>query len=194
MELIKSRIIKGEKVFVTNKNEIVGQGRRTIKDGSSFTHLIKIGDVKNISSLTYGNVNSTVQMMSSIIEKYHYQVNDLANFLRKDTELETCKSIWNFVFNHVQYKRDRTDREQLSTPARIWLNREKEGTPSDCDDHTVLVGSLLYCLGIPFLIRIAGYDGNSFSHVYPVTQSNICVDTVLHAFNKEAYYTNFTLD
>ena len=190
MELINSRIIKGEKVFITSKNEIVGQGRRTIRDGSSFTHLIKIEDVKNTSSLTYGNVDNTVQMMCSIIEKYHYQVNDLANFLKKDTELETCKSIWNFVFNHVQYKRDRADREQLSTPARIWLNREKEGTPSDCDDHTVLVGSLLYCLGIPFKIRIAGYDGNPFSHVYPVTQSNICVDTVLHAFNKEAYYTS----
>jgi hypothetical protein len=189
MEIIESRIIEGEKVFMTSKNEIVGQGRRSIKDGSPYTRLIKIEDVKNTSSLTYGNVDNTVQMMCSIIEKYHYQVTDLANFLRKGTELETCKSIWNFVFNHVQYKRDRVDREQLSTPARIWLNREKEGTPSDCDDHTVLVGSLLYCLGIPFKIRIAGYDGKPFSHVYPVTQSNICVDTVLHAFDKEAFYT-----
>lgn len=190
MEIVKGCIRNGKKVFVTSKGETVGQGRRTIKDGSKFNHLIKIEDVKNTSSLTYGNVNDTVHLMKGIIEKYHYQVDALAKYLRGKTELETCESIWNFVFHHIQYKRDRVDREQLSTPARLWLNRSKTGTPSDCDDHSLFIGALLYCLGIPFKIRIAGYDGKPFSHVYIVTKSNICIDTVLHAFNKEAQFTS----
>jgi hypothetical protein len=190
MEIVKDQILKGRKVFVSKNGKVIGQGRRTIKDGSKFTHLIKIEDVKYTSSLTYGNVNDTVHMMNDIIEKYHYQVADLALFLKKDTESATCKSIWDFVFNHIQYKRDLVEREQLSSPARLWLNREKEGTPSDCDEHAIMCGSLLYCLGIPFKIRIAGYDGKPFSHVYVVTQSDICIDTVLHAFDKEAFYTS----
>jgi len=189
MEIVKSKRHNGVKVFVSKNGNIIGQGRRAIKDGSKFDHLIRLDDAKHTSSLTYGNVDKTVQIMNEIIEKYHYQVADLAKTLEGNSELETCKNVWDFVFNHIQYKRDKVDKETLSVPARIWLNRSKESTPSDCDEHTVFCGALLYCLGIPFKIRIAGYDGNAFSHVYLVTQSDICVDTVLHAFNKEAYFT-----
>jgi hypothetical protein len=69
------------------------------------------------------------------------------------------------------------------------LNRSTPNTPTDCDDHSIFVGSLLYCLGIPFCIRIAGYAGNGYSHVYVVAGS-VCIDTVLHKFNCEAEYTS----
>jgi hypothetical protein len=151
---------------------------------------VNTSDVALKSSLTYGNVNDTVNLMQDIIRKNHQQVSKLAQYLKRDTELKTCESIWNFVFNHIQYKRDIVGREQLSTPARLWLNRSTPNTPSDCDDHSTFIGSLLYCLGIPFKIRIAGYDGRPFSHVYIVTKSNICVDTVLHRFNCEAEYSS----
>jgi len=190
MEIVKSKILNDEKVFISNAGKIIKQGRRPIKQGVRFNKLVNTSDVRFTSSLTYGNVDDTVKIMTDIIKKYHYQVKDLAMYLKCDTKLKTCKNVWEFVFNHIQYKRDKVGVEQLSTPARIWLNRSTEGTPSDCDDHSIFVGSLLYCLGIPFKIRIAGYDGNNFSHVYIIAEGDICIDTVLYAFNTEASYSS----
>lgn len=190
MEIVKAHKINGQQVFKAKNGEIIRQGRRQIKSGNSYNRLVNTSDVQFASSLTYGNVDKTVSLMTELIQNYHYQLNDLARYLQRDTELNTCKAIWEFVFNHIQYKHDKAGVEQLTSPARIWLNRSTEGTPSDCDDHSIFVGSLLFCLGIPFKIRIAGYEGKNFSHVYIVTKSNICIDTVLHAFNKEAYYTS----
>lgn len=190
MEIVQATRVRGQQVFKTKTGQIIKQGRRPVKSGSSYNHLVNTSDVQFTSSLTYGNVDKTVKLMAEIIENYHYQLKDLALHLKRDTELQTCKAVWDFVFNHIQYKRDKVGIEQLTTPARIWLNRSTEGTPSDCDDHSIFVGSLLYQLGIPFTIRIAGYEGKKFSHVYIVTKGNICLDTVLHAFNKEAFYTS----
>ena len=176
-------------VFRTAKGEEISQGVRAIKNGSEYSHLIDTSDVKFTSSFSNGGVDDTVHMICKIIKNNHNQVSDLANFLEKSTRFQTLESIWNFVFNHIQYKNDKKGVEQLSTPARIWLNRSTPNTPSDCDDHTIFVGSLLYCLGIPFTIRIAGYEGKPFSHVY-IVSGNVCIDTVLHRFNCEAEYSS----
>lgn len=190
MEIVHGTRYRGEQVFTDKRGKIIKQGRRQVKSGNNFNHLVNTSDVQFTSSLTYGNVDKTVKLMIDLIEKYHYQLSKLAKYLQKDTDLKTCEAVWNFVFNHIQYKNDKAGLEQLTIPARIWLNRSTEGTPSDCDDHSVFVGALLYCLGIPFHIRIAGYGGKPFSHVYIIAKNDICIDTVLHAFNKEAFYTS----
>ena len=180
---------RGSVVFRTSKGELVKQGARTIQSGIRFSKLIDTSKVKFTSSFSEGGVDETVKIMCEIIKKHHLQVYKLAKHLEKPTKLETLQAIWDFVFNHIQYKNDKKGVEQVSTPARIWLNRSTPNTPSDCDDHSIFVGSLLYCLGIPFSIRIAGYEGKPYSHVYIVV-GDVCIDTVLHRFNHEAQYTS----
>ncbi|MBI9058381.1 MAG: hypothetical protein JEZ01_11520 [Labilibaculum sp.] len=180
---------QGNVAFQTQGGEIVNQGVRGIKDGNKYDHLIKTNEVKFTSTFTEGTVEDTVSIMCEIIKNHHSQVSELANYLKKENKAKTLESIWDFVFNHIQYKRDLATVEQLSTPARIWLNRSTPNTPTDCDDHSIFVGSLLYCLGIPFSIRMAGYDGKAYSHVYIIAGS-VCIDTVLHKFNCEAEYTS----
>jgi hypothetical protein len=180
----------GVRSFVTSSGVIVGQGIRTIKNGLQFNHLIDTSGVTFTSSFTEGGVNDTVLKIKEIIQNNHLQVSELAKTLKRNSLTESCEAIWNFVFHHIQYKHDKVGVEQLSTPARIWLNRSTPNTPSDCDDHTIFCGSLLYCLGIPFSIRISGYDNKPFSHVYVVVEDSICIDTVLHRFNVEAPFTS----
>lgn len=180
---------KGETAFRTSKGLLVNQGVRRIQSGGQYDHLIDTKSVQFTSTFTEGTVDDTVLMICELIRKHHGQVQALAGYLKKDSRIKTMESIWDFVFHHIQYKRDKVGVEQLSTPARIWLNRSTPNTPSDCDDHTVFVGSLLYCLGIPFTIRIAGYEGKAFSHVYVIC-GDVCIDTVLHRFNCEAKYTS----
>lgn len=174
--------------FQTSKGETIGQGVRTIQTGRKFDHLINTSEVSFKSTLTQGDVNTTVDLMCEIIKENHNQVRALAEHLKASTREKTLQNIWDFVFNHIQYKRDKQGVEQLTVPARIWLNRSTPNTPSDCDDHSIFIGSLLYCLNIPFSIRIAGYENNPFSHVY-IVSGGICIDTVLHKFNCEADYT-----
>jgi len=180
----------GVRSFMTPSGVIVGQGIRTIKNGLEFNHLIDTSGVTFTSSFSQGGVNDTVLKIKEIIQDNHAQVSELAKTLKRNSLHDTCEAVWDFVFNQIQYKRDKVGVEQLSTPARIWLNRSTPNTPSDCDDHTIFCGSLLYCLGIPFSIRIAGYDNNPFSHVYIVVDDSICIDTVLHRFNVEAPFTS----
>ncbi|WP_461632035.1 hypothetical protein [Labilibaculum euxinus] len=180
---------KGETAFRTSTGLLVNQGVRRIQSGDQYDHLIDTKSVQFTSTFTEGTVEDTVLMMCELIRKHHGQVKALADFLKKESRIKTLESIWDFVFHHIQYKRDKVGVEQLSTPARIWLNRSTPNTPSDCDDHTVFVGSLLYCLGIPFTIRIAGYGGKPYSHVYVIC-GDVCIDTVLHRFNCEAKYTS----
>lgn len=190
METISKTTNKnGDVAFRTSKGLLVNQGVRRIQSGVQYDHLIDTKSVQFTSTFTEGTVEDTVLMIGELIRKHHGQVQALASYLKKDSRIKTLESIWNFVFHHIQYKRDTPGVEQLSTPARIWLNRSTPNTPSDCDDHTVFVGSLLYCLGIPFTIRIAGYGGNPYSHVYVIC-GDVCIDTVLHRFNCEAEYTS----
>ncbi|MCZ4693882.1 hypothetical protein DWB61_03760 [Ancylomarina euxinus] len=180
----------GVRSFMTSSGVIVGQGNRTIKNGLEFNHLIDTSGVTFTSSFSEGGVNDTVLKIREIIQNNHEQVSQLAKTLKRNSLVETCGAVWDFVFHHIQYKSDKVGVEQLSTPARIWLNRSTPNTPSDCDDHTIFCGSLLYCLGIPFSIRIAGYDNKPFSHVYIVVSDSICIDTVLHRFNVEAPFSS----
>ncbi|WP_372640185.1 hypothetical protein [Ancylomarina sp.] len=180
----------GVRSFMTSSGVIVGQGKRTIKNGLECNHLIDTSGVTFTSSFTEGDVNDTVLKIKEIIKNNHGQVSQLAKVLKRNSLIETCEAVWDFVFHHIQYKSDKVGVEQLSTPARIWLNRSTPNTPSDCDDHTIFCGSLLYCLGIPFSIRIAGYDNKPFSHVYIVAEDSICIDTVLHRFNVEAPFSS----
>ena len=180
----------GIRVFKDSKGNEIGQGVRPIKSGREYDKFIKTSNAKLTSSFSEGGVSDTVNEIRRIIKAHHFEVSELAEQLKRASTFQTCKSVWDFVFHHIQYKRDNPSIEQLSTPARIWLNRSTPNTPSDCDDHTIFVGSLLYCLNIPFKIRIAGYDGNSFSHVYIIVNDRICLDTVLHRFNCEANYSS----
>jgi len=186
---VKAITNKGERFYQLPTGGLIGQGVRNTKAGNEFNHLVDISNLQYKSSFQEGGVNETVAQMAKIIREHHQELKDLAKTLEKTSKFETCKSVWNFIFPHIQYKRDKQGVEQLCTPARIWQNRNTPNTPTDCDDHSIFIGALLYCLGIPFTIRIAGYDGKPFSHVYIVVD-DICIDTVLHQFNCEAIYSS----
>jgi hypothetical protein len=40
--------------------------------------------------------------------------------LRRSSTLDTCKAIWDFIYDYVQYKLDKRGLEQLRRPARSW--------------------------------------------------------------------------
>lgn len=84
----------------------------------------------------------------------------VSDLLQKDYRTE-AERVHAFVRDQIRYTRDVAGVETLHTAPQIL--RQRQG---DCDDKTVLIGSLLQAIGHRVRLVAIGY-GRAFSHVYP---------------------------
>ncbi len=172
---------------------LVASTKRSIKPGTQYDALISSAvEGKEVELLASGDVHDTIRLMKRIVSKTKSQTSKLAAKLKGDSREATCRNVWNFCYNHIQYKKDHPLREQLRTPARTWHDR-KAGV--DCDCYSIFISSLLTNLSIPHGFRMAAYKGD-FQHVYVVVpasgskvnaarDSYIVIDPVVNKFNYE---------
>ncbi len=158
--------------------------RRNIKSGSQYNALIPKA---NCDSTNLGNgKNNTiegVEFMASVVEKYDHQVKKLAKKLKKSSVKASVDSVFNFLYNHVQYQAD-GELQRLLSPACAWKKR-REGI--DCKSYTIFAVSLLKNMGINSIIRQIkqpGFYNDMFTHVYTVVPANQDEKT-----NPTEYYT-----
>jgi hypothetical protein len=166
---------------------LVASHTREIKPGNEFNKYFPAADVKNHTVNPDGNVRDTVGIMLDMVITYKNDTKSIAPLFKGKTLEETCRNIWHFAYNHIQYKLDKDGVEQLRRPARTWHDRV---TGVDCDCFSIFVGSILYNLGINFRFRITKY-GAGWQHVYvvvPEGKRNIVIDCVLDKFNEEKPY------
>jgi len=166
---------------------LVAVGPRNIRSGAEYNKLFLTPDFERTVLKSDGTIDETVFLMGSYIKKYHSDTAKIAQMLKGTTLQDTCRNVWNFVYQHIQYKLDKQGEEQLRRPALLWAMRHSGG---DCDCMTIFVCSILYNLKIPFKIRITKYDGKSyFQHVYPIVPYNISgyytIDCVVSQFDYE---------
>ena len=111
-------------------------------------------------------LHHTINLIKSLVSETKNDTRIIAPILKgKDLE-ETCRKIWNFVYQHIRYRKDEAGIEQVRRPSRTWADRY-EGV--DCDCYTVFISSILSNLKIPHKVRITKYGGKShFQHIYPV--------------------------
>ncbi len=177
-------------------------GPRNTQNGKRFNHLIKKANGQD-TFIKNGNVIETVESCIDIIGTHFREVEELASNLQGDSLKETCRNIFNFSYNYLQYHKDDDGTEQLRTPSRSWLDGQikfkqkgKSESGIDCDDYSIFVGSLLKCLGIPFKLRITKYDGKkNFQHIYVIVpavgdfEDEIVIDPVLSKFDYQKPYS-----
>ncbi len=171
-------------------------GKRSIKDGSQYAkYFTEKPEGNEVQLLADGDVYDTLKLMKQLVDKTLSQTKAISKALKGSSTEETCKNVWNFLYQNVQYKKDHALREQLRTPARSWRDRK---TGIDCDCYSIFISSILTNLGIAHSFRMAAYKGD-FQHVYVVvpkgggalnTRSNYYViDPVVDRFNYEVPYT-----
>lgn len=167
---------------------LVASHKRTIKSGAEYNPYFDTSAVvgKEVELNAEGTVYDTLKLMQKVVRDTLPQTKKIAKKLKASSEEQTCKNIWNFLYNNIQYKKDNPLREQLRTPIRSWKDRT---TGIDCDCYAIFASSILTNLGIPHSFRMAGYKGADFQHVYVVTKSGIVIDPVLDAFNQEAPFS-----
>lgn len=166
---------------------LVAYGRRDIKDGSKYDRLFPKTPGQYTIVNADGNLKDTVNKMKHIIKVYHKDTQKIAAELRDKNLDKTCKNIFDFCYNHIQYKLDKDGVEELRRPARAWQDRE---SGIDCDCFSIFISSILTCLGIDHKIRITKYDGD-WQHVYVVVpkkslngeSKEIIIDPVLDTYD-----------
>lgn len=72
-------------------------------------------------------------------------------------------ALFNYVREHVRYTSDTFGVETFQKAGRT-LQLKK----GDCDDLSILLGSLLQSIGYPVILRVVGLGGNYYQHVYVV--------------------------
>lgn len=169
--------------------------RPVIEDAAEYDALIPQAKGEEIL-VKNGGVKDTVNIMTDIINRYSYQTKKLAAKLAKDSGYaktknldDLCRHIWDFVYNHIQYKLDEAGREQLRQPARAWADRF---TGVDCDCYSLFIGSILTNLMVTFRFRVTKYQAD-WQHVYIIVDDfenrrQYILDCVLDTYNEEKPY------
>ncbi|MBI4946305.1 MAG: hypothetical protein HY840_07885 [Bacteroidetes bacterium] len=168
---------------------LIATKRRNIQSGLEYDHLFPVAKMQDDVVIRDGNVKDTVHLMADVVNKYIDDTKLIAPKLKGKNLEQTCRNIWDFVYDHIQYKLDQKGLEQLRRPARSWYDRI---SGVDCDCYSIFISSILANLGIPHKFRITKYEGD-WQHVYvavPKSQgSHYLMDCVVDEFNYEKPYT-----
>ena len=165
--------------------------KRHIKSGAEFNHLFPKPFGEEIEIKRNADVSATVEFIPQVVLETLNDTNKISKILKGDTLDETCKNIWDFVYHHIQYAKDKDGVEQIRRPARTWHDRTRG---VDCDCYTVFISSVLTNLQIPHTYRITKYKNRSyFQHIYPIVPTGgdtyITIDCVVNEYNYEEPFT-----
>ena len=169
----------------------ITSGQRRIRDGKQYDRYFPKPDERDRIIIKDGEVSDTVELMEKVVHKYLTDTARIAPLLRRKTLEETCKSIYDFVYNNIQYKLDKRGLEQLRRPARSWAERR---TGVDCDCMSIFISSILTNLKIPHSFRITRYSADHWQHVYVIVPDNrggyINIDAVVSPYGYEKPFTD----
>lgn len=186
--------MSGEKMHIG----IVAAGKREILPGHEFNSLFPKPDHKKTIVDRNGTVEDTMVQIGRVLGNYHKDTAKLAPIMKGKSLEQTCRNIFDFVYNHIQYELDEPGEEQLRRPARAWADRV---SGVDCDCYSIFISSILMNLGINFKLRITKYDGKGYyQHVYvivPYNGGHYVIDPVLDTFNFEKQFSgnkDFTME
>lgn len=166
---------------------------RPLKSGNQYNGLIPPYqgqehnfDKESDNSTTY----DTLKYMAQWSNKYAYQMKRIAPLLKGRTIQETANNIYQFLYNHFQYKLDGS-LQNLYSPSAAWHFRK---TGFDCKTYSLLASCILQNLNITHYFRMvqqAGIMPGEWSHVYVIVPDNnkeYVIDATTHT-NKQVSFT-----
>jgi hypothetical protein len=141
--------------------------------------MIKVGTTQVVKQ--NANNSELQAAIEAVIPQAVEQTKDIANRYRGKTEAETCKKIFNYLKNQINYKADGAE-QQVRLPSG--LIRTLQG---DCKSYAVFTSAILSNLGIPHSLVYTSYDEKDATptHIYVVTDKGCIIDAVYGKFNAE---------
>jgi hypothetical protein len=126
--------------------------------------------------------NSELQRaIEAVIPAATKQAASIASRYKGKNESETCKKIFDYLKNNINYKADGAN-QAVRLPSG--LMRTAQG---DCKSYSVFTSAILSNLGIPHKLVYASYDPKdpTPTHIYVMTNSGCIIDAVYGKFNAE---------
>lgn len=152
------------------QQSITSRLQRSILSGKEFEPLIPQSTGKSVV-LQSGDTFTSIQHMVKTITENYKQCSLIAPVLAKEDLQSTCNSIYNWLYNHIQYKADGLE-QLIRTPASSFSDRV---TGIDCKSYSVFASCILSCLGIKHYVRQIKQPTHApdlFTHVYVVVPNN----------------------
>lgn len=112
---------------------------------------------------------------------------------RLDSTFDKCKTLWYFTKNNIAYRNDSEGIEEIRTPERTWLDRNRG---VDCEDYCIFLATILINYDIEPFLRIASYSKEEgFTHIYIVIKhfnnvDELILDCCMDDFNNEMPYVD----
>ena len=131
-----------------------------------FNHPVRIEHLGFGAIVTPNTMEKMRQIILASIRNYQVRIwaERIIEFAPDD--FEKAEKIYNFIVNNCRYVQDPVGLEMLKTPIVSLQTIEVGGSPAlDCDDATILIGSLVMSIGIPFALRAVAFN-EEYSHVY----------------------------
>lgn len=120
----------------------------------------------------------TVELMREIVRnrRHHAGLRELALSVLREAKvpsqdyLREAIALGTFVQNAVTYRKDTAGVEQLYDPVMMVQRMERGASEGDCDDHSLLLATLLVAIGHTPYFRIVRYRAGSpsYNHIYVV--------------------------
>lgn len=131
-------------------------------------------DGRNTIKKRRGTTRDIINEVLNTYQDTWHTTAELAESLRRGTEEETCRAVFDFIIENVNYNEDPDGVQWIRTPARLLHDGE-----GDCKSMAILSASLLNNLRIPCFFRFVSFSkNNQITHVYTVTESGIIIDPV----------------
>jgi len=130
------------------------------------------------ANATNGELQRAIE---AVIPQATKQAAAFASRYKGKDEMATCKNIFDYLKNNINYKAD-GDSQQVRLPSG--LMRTKQG---DCKSYSVFTSAVLSNLGIPHKLVYASYNpkDNTPTHIYVMTDKGCIIDAVYGKFNAE---------
>jgi hypothetical protein len=122
------------------------------------------------------NLNLTVKTIKELALKFAWRDEIKAIASEAKRSGNPIKFVFDYVYSNVVYEPDPNNIQLVKSP--ICTLKTKKG---NCVDYSVLIGSILINLKIPFFFKTVGFDSSgSFDHIYIVTkEQNLVLDCVI---------------
>jgi hypothetical protein len=162
---------------------------RHIKSGREYNQLFPAATKDTATIIHNAGLNDTISFIPKVVAQTLDQTKQISDHLKGATVYDTCRNIWHFVYQHINYRKDKDGYEQIRSPSRTWVDRQ---SGVDCDCYSTFISSILSNLAIPHKLRITKYKKGYFQHIYPVVpvgNGYIIIDCVTDQFNYEVPYT-----
>lgn len=147
---------------------LIASKTRKLKPFSDYEALIPAKSEllhRDLIVIPNGTTKDTLALMKKVAVNNVEDTEILAQTLKRNTLPHTIQSVFDFVYNYIQYVPDSNTQEQVRRPLRTLWDRK-----GDCDCFATLIGSIFTNLGITYKFRIADY-GRGWQHVYVIVPS-----------------------